>query len=113
MNLDAVKNYLMDLQDRICRSLADEDGEKEFAEDYWNREAGGGGRTRVMRNGRLFEQAGVNFSHVFGTALPPSATDARPELAGCSFEALGVSLVIHPHNPHRRTSAGKRRVHAL
>ena len=104
MNFEAVKNYLMGLQDNICRSLADEDGEKEFAEDNWNREAGGGGRTRVMRNGRLFEQAGVNFSHVFGTALPPSATDARPELAGCSFEALGVSLVIHPHNPHIPTS---------
>ena len=104
MNFEAVKNYLMGLQDNICRSLADEDGEKEFAEDNWNREAGGGGRTRVMRNGRLFEQAGVNFSHVFGAALPPSATDARPELAGCSFEALGVSLVIHPHNPHIPTS---------
>jgi coproporphyrinogen III oxidase len=112
MNFEAVKNYLMGLQDNICRSLADEDGEKKFAEDNWNREAGGGGRTRVMRNGRLFEQAGVNFSHVFGTALPPSATDARPELAGCSFEALGVSLVIHPHNPHIPTSHAKVRFFA-
>jgi coproporphyrinogen III oxidase len=99
-----VRAYLLELQDRICRGLRETDGRESFAEDSWQREGGGGGRTRVLREGAVFEQAGVNFSHVHGASLPPSATAARPELAGRGFEALGVSLVIHPRNPHVPTS---------
>jgi len=99
-----VKNYLLELQDRICAALEVHDGEAQFLEDTWQREQGGGGRTRVLVNGAVFEKAGVNFSHVHGTALPPSATAARPELAGRGFEAFGVSLVIHPENPFIPTS---------
>ena len=101
--VDQVKDYLLQLQDRICDALEDIDGGR-FAEDSWDREGGGGGRTRVLSGGEVIEQGGVNFSHVFGTALPPSATRARPELAGRGFEALGVSLVIHPENPRIPTS---------
>lgn len=100
----AVKDYLMDLQDRICARLEAADGSGRFAEDAWERPGGGGGRTRVLADGAALEQGGVNFSHVFGDGLPPSATAARPELAGCGFEAMGVSLVIHPHNPYVPTS---------
>ncbi|GAA5315981.1 MAG: oxygen-dependent coproporphyrinogen oxidase [Candidatus Pelagadaptatus aseana] len=100
----AVKAYLMDLQDRICQELAEEDGGAGFVEDSWQREAGGGGRTRVLDNGVVIEKGGVNFSHVFGGELPASATAHRPELAGRSFEAMGVSLVIHPKNPYVPTS---------
>ncbi len=103
-DVEAVKSYLMDLQDRICAGLEALDGEARFAEDAWTREGGGGGRTRVLAEGAVFEQAGVNFSHVHGTELPPSATAARPELAGRGFQAMGVSLVIHPRNPHVPTS---------
>ena len=101
---EAVKAYLLDLQDRICSALEAEDGGARFVEDAWVREAGGGGRTRVIGDGKLIEKGGVNFSHVFGAGLPPSASAHRPELAGRGFEALGVSLVIHPHNPHVPTS---------
>jgi coproporphyrinogen III oxidase len=101
----AVKNYLLNLQDQICQALIQCGQEPQgFIEDNWQREAGGGGRSRVLENGTVFEKAGVNFSHVFGTQLPPSATQARPELAGCEFQALGVSLVIHPRNPLVPTS---------
>ena len=68
--------------------------------DTWERESGGGGISQVLEGGNLFERAGVNFSHVFGDQLPPSATTARPELAGRSFEAMGVSVVLHPNNPY-------------
>ena len=101
---DAVKSFLLDLQDRICAALEQADGAGQFAEDAWRREAGGGGRSRVLTGGAVFEQAGVNFSHVYGDALPASATAHRPELAGRRFEAMGVSLVIHPANPHVPTS---------
>ena len=101
---EAVKAYLLDLQDRICATLQAEDGAAEFVEDAWQRPAGGGGRTRVIENGALIEKGGVNFSHVFGDGLPPSASAHRPELAGRGFEALGVSLVIHPENPYVPTS---------
>lgn len=101
---DAVKSFLLDLQDRICAALEQADGKAQFAEDAWSREAGGGGRSRVLAGGGVFEQAGVNFSHVHGDALPASATAHRPELAGRRFEAMGVSLVIHPSNPHVPTS---------
>ncbi len=99
-----IKDYLLALQDSICTALADEDGTS-FTEDLWQRHAdGGGGRTRVLSQGGVFEQAGVNFSHVSGSRLPASATAHRPELAGRDFDALGVSLVIHPRNPYIPTS---------
>jgi coproporphyrinogen III oxidase len=104
INVAAVKAYLLALQDDICSQLEAEDGSASFAEDAWDRPGGGGGRTRVISNGAVFEQGGVNFSHVFGDKLPPSATAQRPELAGRSFQAMGVSLVIHPHNPMVPTS---------
>jgi coproporphyrinogen III oxidase len=104
----AVKAFLLDLQDRICAALEKEDGEARFQEDAWEREPGeklgGGGRSRVLTEGKVFEQAGVNFSDVSGNSMPASATAHRPELAGRSFEAMGVSLVIHPHNPYVPTS---------
>ena len=104
VSLQAVKDYLLDLQDRICDALGAEDGTATFREDSWEREQGGGGRSRVLENGAVIEKGGVNFSHVFGDQLPPSATAARPELAGRSFQAMGVSLVIHPKNPYAPTS---------
>jgi coproporphyrinogen III oxidase len=100
----AVKAYLLDLQDRICNALAAEDGGAGFVEDNWTRAEGGGGRTRVLANGAVIEKGGVNFSHVHGTQMPASATAHRPELAGRAFEAMGVSLVIHPNNPYAPTS---------
>lgn len=100
----AVKAYLLDLQDRICNALAVEDGGAQFIEDSWTRAEGGGGRSRVLTNGTVIEKGGVNFSHVHGTQMPASATAHRPELAGRAFEAMGVSLVIHPHNPYVPTS---------
>jgi len=101
----AVKVYLLELQDRITQALAAaEDGGAGFVEDAWERPGGGGGRTRVLRGGELFEQGGINFSHVFGASLPPSATIRRPELAGRAFQAMGVSLVMHPRNPYVPTS---------
>jgi len=100
----AVSGYLTDLQDRICKALEQIDGQNQFREDTWQREEGGGGRSRVLEEGGVFEKAGINFSHVRGNQLPASATAHRPELAGRSFEALGVSLVIHPRNPYVPTS---------
>ena len=99
----AVERYLLDLQDRICAALSGLDGAA-FREDNWIRETGGGGRSRVLEDGVLFEKAGINFSKVYGADLPASATAHRPELAGREFEAMGVSLVIHPRNPHVPTS---------
>lgn len=101
---DAVKQFLLALQDQICDALAAADGKGRFIEDSWTREEGGGGRSRVLQDGAVIEQGGVNFSHVYGTTMPASATAHRPELAGRSFEAMGVSLVIHPRNPHVPTS---------
>lgn len=102
-HLQAVKQFLLALQERICQQLSSIDGAV-FQEDNWQRQEGGGGRSRVLRNGCVFEQAGVNFSHIQGASMPASATAHRPELAGRSFEAVGVSLVIHPNNPHVPTS---------
>jgi coproporphyrinogen III oxidase len=99
-----VKDYLLSLQDRICSELAAEDGGADFIVETWDRPEGGGGRSRVLADGKALEKAGVNFSHVMGSELPPSATAARPELAGRSYQALGVSLVIHPRNPYAPTS---------
>lgn len=110
LDLDNVKRFLLKLQDDICQTLELADGKGHFIEDVWQREQGGGGRTRVLSGGAVIEQGGVNFSHVFGGKLPPSATASRPELAGRSFEAMGVSLVIHPRNPHVPTSHANVRV---
>ena len=105
VNIDAVKEYLLSLQDDICKQLSEEDGAADFTEENWDRgEQLGGGRTRVITNGNVIEKGGVNFSHVFGDTLPASATASRPELAGRSFQAMGVSLVIHPTNPYIPTS---------
>ncbi|MEM1403919.1 MAG: oxygen-dependent coproporphyrinogen oxidase [Pseudomonadota bacterium] len=101
---DSVKAYLLDLQDRICEGLAEEDGGAAFTIEEWDRDEGGGGRSRVLADGEVIEKGGVNFSHVMGEGLPPSATAARPELAGRSYQAMGVSLVIHPRNPYAPTS---------
>ncbi len=100
----AVKAVLLDLQNRICSALEMADGHALFVEDAWSRPLGGGGLTRVLKEGKTFEQAGVNFSHVYGQNMPVSATAHRPELAGRQFEAMGVSLVIHPKNPYVPTS---------
>jgi len=102
--VELVKTYLLDLQDRICAALAAEDGAADFAEDPWQRPGGGGGRSRVLSEGAVFEKGGVGFSHVFGTQLPPSASAHRPDLAGASWQAMGVSLVMHPRNPYAPTS---------
>ena len=103
-DVQQVKEYLLELQDRICAALEQADGEARFVEDSWERAEGGGGRTRVISQGAVIEKGGVNFSHVHGASLPGSATADRPDLAGRSFEAMGVSLVIHPHNPYVPTS---------
>ncbi|MCG9698377.1 oxygen-dependent coproporphyrinogen oxidase [Shewanella sp. Isolate11] len=103
-NATEVKAFLLGLQQRICEGLERLDGKAEFIADSWTREEGGGGTSRVMTDGEVFEQAGVNFSHVTGAAMPASATAHRPELAGRSFEAMGVSLVIHPKNPYIPTT---------
>jgi coproporphyrinogen III oxidase len=103
-DITAVKEYLLDLQTRITTALAEEDGTASFHEDLWERPEGGGGRTRVLSEGAVFEQGGVNFSHVTGASMPAAATASRPELAGRRYEALGVSLVIHPRNPYVPTS---------
>lgn len=103
-NIDEVRAYFLALQDRICKALSQLDGQAEFIEDNWQRDTGGGGRTRVLTDGAVFEQGGVNFSEVYGDSLPASATASRPELTGRSFRAMGVSLVIHPHNPYVPTS---------
>lgn len=104
-NIERVKDYFLALQDSICSSLEALEDKGAFKEDAWDRGGdSGGGRTRVLESGDVFEQAGVNFSHVRGHSLPASATQHRPELAGRNFEALGVSLVIHPRNPYVPTS---------
>ncbi|SHG13220.1 oxygen-dependent coproporphyrinogen oxidase [Vibrio gazogenes] len=104
----AVKTFLLQLQDSICQQLEAADGMSRFEQDEWHREPGdrlgGGGRSRVMCNGQVFEQGGVNFSHVTGHEMPASATAHRPELKGRRFEAMGVSLVMHPNNPYVPTS---------
>lgn len=103
-DIDKVKNYLLNLQNKICQALETVEPEARFIEDNWTRAEGGGGKTRVLSGGNVIEQGGVNFSHVFGSNLPTSATAARPELANRQFQAMGVSLVIHPNNPYVPTS---------
>lgn len=103
-DVQKVKFFLLALQQNICQRLEQLDGKASFKADSWEREEGGGGTSRVLTQGQVFEQAGVNFSHVMGAAMPASATAHRPELAGRSFEAMGVSLVIHPNNPYIPTT---------
>jgi coproporphyrinogen III oxidase len=103
-NIDDVRHWLTNLQNRVCAELEALDGKASFLHDAWDRPGGGGGESRVMTDGAVFEQGGVNFSHVFGKEMPPSATKNRPELAGKSFQAVGVSLVLHPRNPYIPTT---------
>ncbi len=103
-DLDQVRTWLMGLQDRICAEIEAIDGAAVFREDAWTRTEGGGGRTRILQDGGVFEQAGIGFSHVEGTQMPASATAHRPELAGQAWQAMGVSLVFHPRNPHIPTT---------
>ena len=103
MHTESVLTLLKTLQNQICAALEQEDGEAEFVHEAWTGKLGIG-ETRVLKNGAVFEQAGVNFSHVKGSKMPASATAHRPELAGAAFEAMGVSLVIHPKNPYVPTS---------
>jgi coproporphyrinogen III oxidase len=104
IDINVVIEFLKSLQDQICSALEVADGAGKFVEDNWKRAEGGGGRTRVLTNGNVIEQGGVNFSVVSGDKLPPSATAHRPELAGRKWQACGVSLVIHPKNPFIPTS---------
>ncbi|HMD72816.1 MAG TPA: oxygen-dependent coproporphyrinogen oxidase [Steroidobacteraceae bacterium] len=100
---DAVKQYLVDLHDRITDALEALDTAK-CRRDPWQRPEGGGGESRIMSEGSVFERAGVSFSHVLGATMPPSATQQRPEVAGAPFEAMGISLVFHPRNPYAPTT---------
>lgn len=104
VNIEDISVYLKGLQDTICNTLEELDTGVKFKQDEWQRESGGGGRTRVLCDGEVFEQAGVSFSHVYGDTLPASATANRPELAGATFQAMGVSLVVHPTNPYVPTT---------
>ena len=103
-HVEVVSEWLRGLQDRICAAIENADGQARFVEDQWQRAEGGGGRTRILRDGGVFEQAGIGYSYVMGTRLPPSATAHRPELAGRTWTATGVSLVFHPHNPYLPTT---------
>lgn len=111
-NLGAVREYLTGLQENITGRIAALDGAASFSTDAWQRAEGGGGISKVLTGGALMEQAGVGFSHVMGERLPPSATKARPEMAGRRFEAMGVSLVFHPRNPHVPTTHANVRLFA-
>ena len=102
--INDIKVFILDLQNRICAALEEIESGTQFVEDTWTTPHGGVGRSRILSKGRVFEQAGVNFSHIYGDKLPPSATANRPELAGRRFQAIGLSLVIHPENPHIPTS---------
>jgi coproporphyrinogen III oxidase len=97
-NSQSVRNYFLELQNRITEKLQEEESVS-FVEDQWNRDEGGGGQSRILENGELFEKAGINFSDVQGKHLPASATDKRPNLENASFRAMGISLVFHPRNP--------------
>lgn len=104
MDRGPVRDWLTGLQQRIVEAIEQADGRGRFRRDAWQRPAGGGGESRVLSGGALIEQGGVNFSEVFGEKLPPSATHDRPALAGAPFAAMGVSLVLHPLNPHVPTT---------
>lgn len=108
--LAQMKHKFLDLQTHLCQTLENIDDSSSFQTDTWQRNEGGGGVSRVLEQGGVFEQAGVNFSHVFGDALPASASAQRPEIAGAAFDAMGVSLVIHPKNPYVPTTHANIRV---
>lgn len=99
-----MRDYFLKLQNDLCAQFSEEDGQGSFIEDHWTRAEGGGGITRVLKEGAVIEQAGVNFSHVYGNHLPPAATLLRPELKGSAFQALGISVVVHPYNPYVPTT---------
>jgi coproporphyrinogen III oxidase len=103
VDASAVKGYLNELQDRITAAVEKTESVK-FRCDAWQRPEGGGGESRILSDGAVFERAGVSVSHVFGDKMPPSASVSRPEIAGAPFEAMGVSLVFHPRNPHAPTT---------
>ena len=103
-DINAIKDYLLTLQSKICTDFALADGQVDFQTDHWQHHTGGGGITRTISGGRVFEKGGVNFSHVAGDSLPPAATKLRPQLVACQFQALGVSIVMHPINPYVPTS---------
>ncbi|HTT07535.1 MAG TPA: oxygen-dependent coproporphyrinogen oxidase [Gammaproteobacteria bacterium] len=104
MDVQSVRDHLWGYQDQVVTAFTREDGRQSFQTDVWQRPEGGGGRTSVLSDGAVFEQAGVGFSHVSGPSLPASATVQRPQLAGRAFEAMGVSIVVHPCNPYVPTS---------
>lgn len=104
MDIDRVRSLLLGLQDHICTAIENIEPSARFAQDTWQRAEGGGGRTRVLKQGAVFEQAGIGFSDVLGAKMPASATAHRPELAGRGFRAMGVSLVFHPRNPYVPTT---------
>jgi len=99
-----IKEYLLDLQNRICCFLENEEGEVKFIYDDWQHPEGGGGQTRILSNGKHIEKAGVNFSHVKGATLPATATAKRSEFVDAAFQALGISVVVHPKNPYAPTT---------
>lgn len=107
MNLpdpESVRTYLLDLQHRIRASLQEQEPTQSFIQEEWSRRQGGGGISTYLQDGDVLEKAGVHFSDITGDKLPPSATQRHPELAGCSFRAMGVSVVVHPRNPYAPTS---------
>ena len=97
--IKSVIEYLLNLQKKITENIENIDDQAKFSSDKWERDEGGGGESKILRNGKIFEQAGVNFSHVRGKSLPPSAIKTRPDLVDKEYEATGLSLVIHPQNP--------------
>ena len=101
---DLVRDWLKNLQNALTQQVEALDGRATFRHDPWQRDAGGGGESRVLSDGAIFEQAGIGFSHVSGDQLPPSASAARPQLAGKTWQAMGVSLVFHPRNPYVPTT---------
>lgn len=103
-DVQTAKQYLLDLQETICQALERVDGRATFVRDVWQRPDNGGGRTHALSDGAVIEKAGVNFSHVYGAQLPVSATHKRPELEGATFQALGLSLIVHPVNPYVPTT---------
>ncbi|MDP3559952.1 MAG: oxygen-dependent coproporphyrinogen oxidase [Legionellaceae bacterium] len=103
-SIEQVRAYLLEFQAAVCAALEAQDPNLHFLEDLWERPEGGGGRTKIASNGQIFERAGVNFSDIQGTQLPPAATIQRPELQGQHFRAIGVSIVIHPSNPYVPTT---------
>ena len=104
IDIGIVREYLLELQDRICRALEREDGEASFRQDVFEGERGGLARPRVLSDGPVLERAAVNFSHTAGARMPGAATERRPELVGASFEAVSISLIVHPRNPYAPTT---------